>query len=70
MARRPDPLRLYAARRAGLFQRLISEGKLSKQTSELRLSAYESHAGMLHLDARKPEWWDGARAWIVEQRGR
>jgi hypothetical protein len=48
----------------------MAEAKLGEQTAELRLTAYEAHARELHLDARKPEWWDGAWVWIKEQRGR
>jgi hypothetical protein len=39
MACRPDPLLIYAARRAGLHSRLMAEAKLGEQTAELRLAA-------------------------------
>jgi hypothetical protein len=34
MARRPDPLRLYAAHRAGLLNRLVREARISEDTAE------------------------------------
>lgn len=68
MGRKPDPLLIYAARRAGQFSRLVAESKLSEYTAELRLTAYEAHARELGLDARKGEWWDGFWPWWQRQR--
>lgn len=68
MARRPDPLRLSAAHRAGLFQRLVREARLSEYTAELRITAWESEADQGGLDARPGEWWAPAWDWINEQR--
>jgi hypothetical protein len=68
VARKPDPLRIYAARRAGLFSRLVAESKLSERTAELRLTAYEAHCHEQHLDARQGEWWDGFWPWWEAQR--
>jgi hypothetical protein len=42
MSRRPDPLRLYAAHRAGLSQRLQAQARLSEDTAERWITSWES----------------------------
>ncbi len=69
MAHRPDPLRLYAAHRAGLTTRLVNEARLSPETAERRIIAWESEARQRGLDGRTGAWWEPAWAWIAEQRG-
>jgi hypothetical protein len=70
MARRPDPERLYAAHRAGLFNRLVREARLSEDSAERWLVVWESEARSRHLDARTGEWWEPAWEWIADQRRR
>jgi glycine/D-amino acid oxidase-like deaminating enzyme len=68
MVRRPDPLRIYAARRAGLFQRLVREARVSEDSAERWISAWEIEAALRGLDRRKGGWWEPAWGWIAEQR--
>jgi hypothetical protein len=69
MARKPDPLRIYAARRAGLLTRLQAEGRISEYTAEVWITAWESEARQRGLDGRSGAWWEPAWGWIAEQRG-
>ena len=52
MARRPDPLRIYAARRAGLLTRLQAELRISESTAEGYVTAWESAARLANLCVR------------------
>jgi hypothetical protein len=69
MARRADPERLYEAHRAGLFQRLISGGRLSGDRAQRWLVDWEAEAARRGLDRRTGNWWSPAWEWIAEQRG-
>lgn len=44
MARKPDPERIYAARRAGHLSRLQAEGHMSQEKAEQWLAAWEAEA--------------------------
>jgi hypothetical protein len=68
MARRPDPLNLYLAHRAGLFQRLRSQARIGAASAEQWIVAWESETRQRGLDARKGDWWAPAWDWIGEQR--
>jgi len=50
MTRRPDPERIYQARRAGHLSRLMAEGHLSEGRAERWLAAWESEARDRGLD--------------------
>ena len=66
MARRPDPLRIYAARRAGLLTRLRAEARISEYTAEHWITAWESEARLRGLDGRTTDWWEDAWGWIAD----
>lgn len=68
MSRRPDPLRIYAAHRAGLSQRLQMQARLSEATAERRIASWESEARLRGLDGRTGEWWAPAWDWIATAR--
>jgi hypothetical protein len=68
MTRRPDPLRIYAARRAGLLTRLQAEGRISEYTAEVWITAWEAEACLRGLDGRTTAWWDPAWNWLAERR--
>lgn len=51
----------------GLAGRLTSGGMLV-DVAEGWILAWETEARVRGLDARTPAFWDGAAAWIVEQR--
>ncbi len=70
MARHVDPERLYIARRMGLSARLVSDAKMTPDSAERWIGAWEAEARSRHLDARTAAWWDGAWEWIAGQRAR
>lgn len=70
MARRVDPERIYLARRAGIKGRLEQEAKLSPETAERWLAAWESEPPMRCSTGRTAASWDGAWEWMTEQRRR
>lgn len=68
MARRSDPERLYDAHRACHLSRLVSPAKMSPDTAERWISAWEAEAAFGGLDRRTGDWWASAWDWIAEQR--
>jgi hypothetical protein len=64
--RRADPERLYIAHRMALAARLVSEARLTEESAERWIGAWESEARIRKLDARTPEWWRPPWDWIVE----
>ena len=68
VARRPDPIRIYAARRAGLLTRPQAELRISESTAEGYVTAWESEARLRGLDGRTTAWWEPAWDWIGERR--
>ena len=69
MARKPNPLRIYAAHQDGILGRLKAEGRLSTASAERWIAAREAEARARGLDARTGRWWDPAWDWIAKQRG-
>jgi hypothetical protein len=65
--RKPDPLRIFAARRVGIRNRLLGEG-VSDEMAERWLTAWEAEARSRLLDARTGAFWEPAYEWIAEQR--
>jgi hypothetical protein len=65
--RKPDPLRIFAARRIAHGNRLVGEG-VSEEVSERWLVAWEAEARSRGVDARTGAFWDPAYEWITEQR--
>lgn len=68
VTRRPDPLRLYLSHRASLTRRLVGEGAMGRETAERWLAAWERQARRTGLNSRTLAFWDGAWAWIAEER--
>jgi hypothetical protein len=60
VARSPDPLRIFAAQRAGPFARLTSEGRLSSASADRWINAWQAEAKSRGLDARGHEFRDPA----------
>jgi hypothetical protein len=67
MPRRGSPENWNIARRIGLANRLEAAGALP-DIAERWVAAWETEARARGLDARSPAFWDGAAAWIAEQR--
>jgi hypothetical protein len=67
MAPRRDPEREFVASRMGLLARVQGELRVSEETAERWLAAWDAEARSRGLDARST-WFDGAYEWIAEQR--
>ena len=70
MTRRADPERIFLARRAGIKSRLEQQGRLSPETAERWLAAWEAEAPLRGSTRRTAASWDGAWEWIAERRRR
>ena len=69
MARRPDPERIYLAKRAGHLSRLEAQAHLSPEKAEEWVCRWEAEAAR-GLDLRSGEFWWPAWERIAEQRGK
>jgi hypothetical protein len=58
----------YRAQRYGIVRRL-QHARLTAETAERWVSAWEEEARRRGLDASTPDWWRSAWEWIAEQRG-
>lgn len=68
MSRRADPERLYVAHRMALAGRLVSQARITAESAERWIGAWEAEARSRGLDARTPEWWRPAWEWIAAKR--
>jgi hypothetical protein len=66
--RKPDPERIYQARRAATFRRLVDEQRLDELGAEHRIAAWEREAESRGLDRHGGAFWNEGRAWIAEGR--
>ena len=64
---RANQQRIYEAHRAGLFQRLISGGRMSSEHAEHWLTVWEAEAAKRGMDYRSDLFWRPAWGWIAEQ---
>ena len=69
MARRPDPKRIFTARRMAIGNILTDEG-MPLEMAEAWCDAWELEADSLDLDRTSSEYWALGSAWIHEQRMR
>lgn len=63
MARKPDPVRIYAARRAATEARLRVSG-MPQDVAERWLADWEAFAAQEGLDRDAGDFWERAMAWI------
>ena len=63
MARKPDPERIYLARRAAHFGRLGQYGRFDELDAEHWLSAWEREAERRGLDRQAATFWREGEAW-------
>jgi hypothetical protein len=68
--RKPDPERIYLARRAAIFRRLVDEQRLGKLDAEGWIAAWEQEAASRGLDRHSGSFWDEGRVWIDRARVR
>ena len=67
--RRSTPERIFAARRAALRYGLMDYG-MPQETADAWCDGWENEADRQGRDRRTPAHWEGAAAWIAEQRKR
>lgn len=67
MSRR-DPVRIYAARRAATFRRLVDAERFSEPAAEDWISRWEQEAALLGVGRYSAEFWTDGAIWIGEQR--
>jgi hypothetical protein len=65
--RKPDPLRIYAARREGNRHRLLGQG-VGEAAAEQWLVAWEAEGRSRAIDATTAAFWEEGYRWIAEQR--
>ena len=63
MARKPDPVRIYAARRAATEARLRGSG-MPQDVAQRWLADWEAFAAQEGLDRGAGDFWERAMAWI------
>jgi len=66
--RKPDPERIYHARRAAHFRRLADVRRLDELDAEHWLRKWEREAKARGLDRHSGTFWQDAEQWIAEQR--
>jgi hypothetical protein len=68
LSRRPDPERIFEARRAAITNRLVDEDRVPRELAEQWIRGWELEADDRGLQRQSASFWDDARAWILEQR--
>ena len=68
MARRIDPIRVYAAQRAGMTRRLVEAFGLSEERAETLMSAWEREAERCGVRRLEPGFWTTGEVWMLEGR--
>ena len=64
MPRRADPERIYAARRAATFRRLVDVDHLDALDAEHWIARWELEAAVQDLERLTAEFWDAGARWI------
>lgn len=70
MARKPDPERIYQARRAANVNRLTGDERMRPDHAEALVAAWETEAARRGVQRGGATFWTEGEAWIVEQRQR
>lgn len=68
MARRADPERIYAARRAAVFSKLTGPGVVDELEAQHRIAAWEREAERRGLDRLTAAFWEAGDRWLDSQR--
>ncbi len=68
MARKPDPERIYQARRDGLRNRLAVT--MGARTAERWIASWEAEAAERGVTPRGGGFWAAGEAWIADRAGR
>jgi hypothetical protein len=67
MARRPNPARIYEARRAAIESRLARSRALSPEEVEHWLALWEAEGASQGLDPHDRDFWTLGDEWIAPQ---
>ena len=67
MSRRADPVRIYAAQRAGMLRRLIDAWGLTESMAEALLAGWEQEAATRGLRALDRGYWTTGEEWMAGQ---
>ena len=68
--RKPDPERIYLARRDAIFHRLVDEQRLDELDAEHWIAAWEREATPRGLERHSGAFWEEGRVWIADGRRR
>jgi len=66
--RKPDPERIYLARRAATFHRLVDEQRLDELDAEHWIAGWEREADARGQGRHSEAFWSEGSRWIDEQR--
>jgi len=69
VSRRADPIRIYAAQRAGVLRRLVEAFAMTEERAEAAISAWEREATRCGVAPLEPGYWTTGEAWILDARG-
>jgi hypothetical protein len=64
--RKPDPERIYLARRAAHVRQLVDEPRLDELDAEHLIAAWEREAALRGLDRNSAGFWQDGEASIAE----
>ncbi len=64
--RKPDPERIYQARRAANVRRLVLQHRLDELGAEQWIAAWEREAESRGLDRHAETFWEMGRTWIAD----
>jgi hypothetical protein len=68
VTRRPDPERIYQARRSATFRRLVDVDHVDELDAEHWIARWERQAESQGLERLTPEFWDAGGRWILDER--
>jgi hypothetical protein len=68
--RKPDPERIYLARRSATFRRIVYEEHLDELDAEHWIAGWEREADAHGIDRHSEAFWREGSGWITEQRRR
>jgi hypothetical protein len=68
VSRRADPLRAYAAQRAGMVRRLVEAFGMTEERAESSIRAWEQEAERSGVRPLETGYWTTAEVWMLERR--
>ena len=68
--KKPDPERIYQARRSAVCRRMVDEDHLDELDAEHWIAGWERDADARGIDRHTEAYWQAGSEWIAEQRRR